>query len=64
MTSWRKFFAPSTATGSLQISSNTLAPDSDEKRALEEEFANEAREARHTVLGDDDCYNPNMEGIT
>ncbi|XP_075663957.1 L10-interacting MYB domain-containing protein-like [Castanea sativa] len=36
----KQLFAPSTATGALQISSNTPALDSDEERALEEEMAN------------------------
>ena len=40
---------------------HTPAPDSDEERALEEELVNEAR---RTQLGNDDCYNPNMEGIS
>ena len=57
----RQLFAPNTATGSLQISSNTPTPNSDEEHAPEEELANEAR---HTKLGNDDCYNPNMEGIS
>ena len=60
----KQLFALNTATGSLQISSNTPAPDSDEERVLEEELANEAREAHRTQLDDDDCYIPNMEGIT
>ncbi|KAL4598262.1 hypothetical protein ACB092_11G048700 [Castanea dentata] len=47
----KQLFAPNT----------TTAPNNDEERALEEELANEARRAQ---LGDDDCYNPNMEGIT
>ena len=54
-------FAPNTATDSLQISLNTLASDSDEEHALKEELANEVR---RTQLGNDDCYNPNMEGIS
>nr|POF23529.1 hypothetical protein CFP56_47956 [Quercus suber] len=57
----RQLFALNTATGSLQISSNTPTPNSDEEHALEEELANEALRAQ---LVDDDCYNPNMEGIT
>ena len=60
----KQLFALNTATGSLQISSNTPALDSDEERVLEEELANETREAYHTQLDDDDCYIPNMEGIT
>ncbi|KAL0008691.1 hypothetical protein SO802_010193 [Lithocarpus litseifolius] len=57
----KQLFAVNITISSLQISSNTLAIDSDEEHALEEELANEAR---HSHLGDDDCYNPNMEGIT
>jgi len=57
----RQLLAPNIATGALQISLNTPTPDSDEERALEEELANEAH---HTQLGNDDCYNPNMEGIS
>ena len=57
----KQLFAPNIAIGSLQISSNTPTPDSDEERALEEELANEVR---CTQLGNDDCYNPNMEGIS
>nr|POF07293.1 hypothetical protein CFP56_45435 [Quercus suber] len=38
-----------------------LSPDSDEERALEEELANKACRIQ---LGNDDCYNPNMEGIS
>ena len=57
----KQLFALNTATGSLQISSNTPAPDSDEERVLEEELASEAH---CTQLDDDDCYIPNMEGIT
>ena len=60
----KQLFALNTATGSLQISSNTPAPDSDEELVLEEELANEARKAHRTQLDDDDCYIPNMEGIT
>ena len=60
----KQLFAPNTATGSLQISLNTPAPNSDEERFLEEVLTNEAHEARQAQLDDDDCYNPNMEGIT
>ncbi|KAK9986957.1 hypothetical protein SO802_031908 [Lithocarpus litseifolius] len=60
----KQLFAPNTTTDSLQISSNTPAPNSDEEYVLEEELANEAREACRTQLDDNDCYNPNMEGIT
>ncbi|KAL4644241.1 hypothetical protein ACB092_02G150300 [Castanea dentata] len=60
----KQIFAPNTVTGSILISLKTPAPDSDEEHVLKEELANEAREARRTQLDDDDCYNPNMEGIT
>ena len=60
----KQLFAPNTATGFLQISSNTPAPDSDEECVLEEELANEACEACQTQLDDEGCYNPNIEGIT
>lgn len=52
-------FAPSTATGNLQISSYTPALNSDEESALEEELANEDAP---THL-DDDYYSPNLDGI-
>ena len=57
----KQLFAPNIAIGSLQISSNTPALDSDEERVLEEELANEAHRIQ---LGNDDCYNPKMEGIS
>nr|POE54871.1 hypothetical protein CFP56_42040 [Quercus suber]POE69122.1 hypothetical protein CFP56_70691 [Quercus suber] len=57
----RQLFAANAAIGAFQISSNTLSLDSDEERALEEEIANERS---RTQLGADDCYNPDMEGIT
>ena len=41
----KQLFSPNTVTGSLQISSNTPAPDSDEEHVLEEELANKEREA-------------------
>ena len=56
-----QLFASNAAIGAYQISSSTPAPNSDEERALEEEIANEAH---RTQLGTDDCYNPDMEGIT
>ena len=52
-------FAPSTATGHLQISSNTLALIGDEECALEEKLANNCT----TTHFDDDCYTPNLESI-
>ena len=39
----KQLFAPNTATGSLQISSNMPALDSDKEHALKEELANETR---------------------
>nr|POE95372.1 hypothetical protein CFP56_22633 [Quercus suber] len=57
----RQLFAANAAIGAFQISSNTPAPDSNEECALEEEIANERS---RTQLGADDCYNPDMEGIT
>jgi len=56
-----QLFAPNAITGAFQISLNTLALNSDEEHALEEEIANETR---RTQLGADDCYNLDMEGIT
>lgn len=52
-------FAPNTAIGNLQISSNTPTLNSDEERALEKELANESV---HTHL-DDDYYTPNLESV-
>ena len=59
--SLQHLFAPSTATGNLQISSNTPPLNSDEERALEEELAN-ANASAPTHL-DDDCYTPNFESF-
>ena len=53
-------FAPSTATRNLQISSNTLALNSDEKHVVEEEIANESVP---THL-DNDCYTLNLESVS
>ena len=50
-------FALSTANGHLQISSNTLALNIDEERALEEELAVDAT----PIHLDDDCYTPNLD---
>ena len=52
-------FAQSTATGHLQISSNTPALTSDEERALGEELANDGV-ATHA---NDDCYTLNLDSI-
>ena len=51
----KQLFAPNTATGHLQISSNIPALNSDEKRVLKEELANNGVP---THL-DDNCYTPN-----
>ena len=65
--SLQQLFATSTATGNLQISSNTPPLNSDEERALEEELANanananaDANASAPTHL-DDDCYTPNFD---
>nr|POF05001.1 hypothetical protein CFP56_65768 [Quercus suber] len=55
----QQLFAPTTATGNLQISSNTPALDNDKERALEEELAN-ASAPTHL---DNDCYTPNFESF-
>ena len=54
-------FTPSTATGNLQISSNTPPLNSDEERALEEELANADVNASAPTHLDDDCYTPNFD---
>ena len=57
-------FAPSTATGNLQISSNTPPLNSDEKRALEEEIVNaNIIDASAPTHLDNDCYTPNFESF-
>ena len=56
----QQLFAPSTATRNLQISSNTLALNSDEKHVVEEEIANESVP---THL-DNDCYTLNLESVS
>ena len=56
---FRQLLAPTTAIGSLQISSNAPTSDSEEEHALEEELA---IEAARTHLSNDNCYTPNMEG--
>ena len=50
-------FAPSTTNGHLQISSNTLALNHDEERALEEELTADVA----PIHLDDDCYTPNLD---
>ncbi|KAL0002017.1 hypothetical protein SO802_015798 [Lithocarpus litseifolius] len=44
----------------LQISSNTPAPNREEKRALDEEFANDGVPIH---LDSDGCYTPNMDNV-
>ena len=56
-------FTPSTATGNLQISSNTPPLNSDEERALEEELANADVNASAPTHLDDDCYTPNFDSF-
>ncbi|KAK9996523.1 hypothetical protein SO802_021209 [Lithocarpus litseifolius] len=57
----RQLLAPTITTSSLQISSNTPASDSEEEHALEEKLA---IEVARTHLSNDNCYTPNMEGIS
>ena len=60
-------FAPSTAIGNLQISSNTPPLNSDEERALEEELANANANADVNASApthlDDNCYTPNFDSF-
>ena len=60
-------FATSTATGNLQISSNTPPLNSDEERALEEEIANANADADADASApthlDDGCYTPNFDSF-
>ena len=59
-------FATSTATGNLQISSNTPPLNSDEEHALEEEIANanaDVDASAPTQNLDDDCYTPNFDSF-
>ena len=56
-------FAPSTATGNLQISSNTPPLNSDEEHALEEEIVNANVDANAPTHLDDDYYTPNFESF-
>ena len=63
--SLQQLFATSTATGNLQISSNTPPLNSDEERVLEEEIANanaDADASAPTHL-DDDCDTPNFDSF-
>ena len=52
-------FAPNTANGRLQISSNTPVLNSNEERVLEDELAIDAA----PIHLDDDCYTPNLDSI-
>ena len=62
--SLQQLFAPSTATGNLQISSNTPPLNSDEERALEEEIANaNITDASPPAHLDNDYYTPNFESF-
>ena len=62
--SLQQLFAPSTATGNLQISSNTPPLNSDEERALEEEIANaNITDASPPTHLDNDYYTPNFESF-
>ena len=61
--SLQQLFATSTATGNLQISSNTPPLNSDEERALEEELANADVNASAPTHLDDDCYTPNFDSF-
>ena len=60
----QQLFALSTATGNLQISSNTPPLNSDEERALEEELANANVNASAPTHLDDDCYTPNFDSFS
>ena len=63
--SLQQLFAPSTATGNLQISSNTPPLNSDEERALEEEIANaNITDASAPTHLDNDYYTPNFESFS
>ncbi|XP_023904953.1 uncharacterized protein LOC112016657 [Quercus suber] len=59
--SLQQLFTPSTATGNLQIPSNTPPLNSDKERALEEELANANDNASAPTYLDDDCYTPNFD---
>nr|POF22927.1 hypothetical protein CFP56_51532 [Quercus suber] len=59
--SLQQLFAPSIATGNLQISSNTPPLNSDEEHALEEELANANDNTSAPTHLDDDCYTPNFD---
>ena len=61
--SLQQLFAISTATGNLQISSNTPPLNSDEERVLEEEIANANANANAPTHLDDDCYTTNFDSF-
>ena len=62
--SLQQLFALSTATGNLQISSNTPPLNSDEERALEKELANTNVNASAPTHLDEDCYTPNFDSFS
>ena len=62
--SLQQLFALSTATGNLQISSNTPPLNGDEERALEEELANANVNASAPTHLNDDCYTPNFDSFS
>ena len=55
----KQLFAPNTANGHLQISSNTPVLNSNEERVLEDELAIDAA----PIHLDDDCYTSNLDSI-
>ena len=61
--SLQQLFAPSTAIGNLQISSNTPPLNSDKERALEEELVNANANSSAPTHLDDNCYTPNFESF-
>ena len=65
--SLQQLFVTSTATGNLQISSNTPPLNSDEERTLEEEIASANADADADASApthlDDDCYTPNFDSF-
>ncbi|KAK9994652.1 hypothetical protein SO802_024355 [Lithocarpus litseifolius] len=59
----QQLFAPSAATGNLQISSNTPPLTSDKERALKEVLANANANANAPTHLDNDYYTPNFESF-
>ena len=62
--SLQQLFAPGTATGNLQISTNTPPLNSDEERVIEKELANANVNASAPAHLDDDCYAPNFDSLS